>query len=987
MQPKAIITSLRVCAFALAMLTMGTTFLSAQTFTTLHSFRFDGNDGFAPFAGLILSGNTLYGTTYMGGSSDEGTVFSVTTNGTGYATLHSFSFFSSGSGPLSTLALSGNTLYGTTLASGTMFSVNTVSTNFTTLYSFSGGNSWAGVILSGTTLYGGLDSGTVFSINTDGTDFTTLTNVGGAIQTGLILFGNALYGTTLNGGSPGNGTVFSVNADGTDFTVLHSFTAISNNTNSDGAEPYCCLILSQNILYGTTDHGGSAGNGTVFAINTDGTGFTILHSFTAVSNSTNSDGIRPQAGLILSGNTLFGTAGAGGSAGNGTVFAVNTDGTCFTTLHSFTSIDHNTGTNSDGTGPLPLILSGNTLYGAATGGGSFGAGTVFALSLAPSAPVITTQPQSQAAPSGSNVTFTVIASGMPAPNYQWLFNGQPIPTATNAAFILQANILTALAGGGYSVVVWNAYGTNTSATASLKLLGIDTSLNLLLMTAGPLPARQAGKTNLILVTHGLEAGPQFQPPPAWVSNLCSSIQTNVASDWQVVPYFWTTQAWAYSSEVPVLSQALSLFGVRELWDIESSVMPNAKNLGTQIGTQIANQGWQHVHLIGHSAGSALIQSAADAIRAIAPNTIIQTTFLDPYLDLDYNGLAWYGSNADWSDSYFSYDLQTGTFTQGALAHSYNVDVTWIDPAVSVTPVYNPGNLNQFSPQIIGYNGLSSHGWPYEFYQETVLGTETNCAAGYGFPLSMEGGGWNNRLSHPEGSAPQEPCGTRPFSQNTFAVNAGPPFQIGVLPNAMSSLGATITGISGINLSSTSLQISPHAKFTSSTNSPAWFAVGLTVTNFVNFVQFDAACTDSNNAEGLLTVYWDTNQIGTVDERVVSPGLQTHRFFLPNTVTTNVYVLGFRLDAFDNTATSIAVTNVVTGFVGITTPLTLGISFTNGTPLLQLTGAANYNYLVQTSTNLVNWTPTALLVNSNGTVLFPDSTATNSCTKFYRAVMP
>ena len=204
---------------------------------------------------------------------------------------------------------------------------------------------------------------------------------------------------------------------------------------------------------------------------------------------------------------------------------------------------------------------------------------------------------------------------------------------------------------------------------------------------------------------------------------------------------------------------------------------------------------------------------------------------------------------------------------------------------------------------------------------------------------------------------------------------------------MSSLGAAIAGTSGINLSSTSLQISPHAKFTSSTNAPAWFAVGLTVTNFVNFVQFDAAFTDSNNAEGLLTVYWDTNQIGTVDERVVSPGLQTHRFFLPNTVTTNVYVLGFRLDAFDNTSTSIAVTNVATGFVGITTPLTLGISLTNGTPLLRLTGAANYNYLVQTSTNLVKWTPIALLVNSNGTVLFPDLTATNSGTRFYRAVMP
>ena len=57
--------------------------------------------------------------------------------------------------------------------------------------------------------------------------------------------------------------------------------------------------------------GGSSGNGTVFAVNTDGTGFTNLHSFTAgvdLQLYTNSDGAYPYAGLILSGNTLYGTA-------------------------------------------------------------------------------------------------------------------------------------------------------------------------------------------------------------------------------------------------------------------------------------------------------------------------------------------------------------------------------------------------------------------------------------------------------------------------------------------------------------------------------------------------------------------------------------------------------------------------------------------------------------------------------------------------------
>ena len=120
----------------------------------------------------------------------------------------------------------------------------------------------------------------------------------------------------------------------------------------------------------------------MFAVNTDGTGFTNLHSFTHC-RGTNSDGANPDAGLILSGNTLYGTASDGGSSGNGTVFAVNTDGTGFTNLYSFTMAPC---TNSDGAYPSGgLILSGNTLYGTASDGGSSGNGTVFSLTLPPSA--------------------------------------------------------------------------------------------------------------------------------------------------------------------------------------------------------------------------------------------------------------------------------------------------------------------------------------------------------------------------------------------------------------------------------------------------------------------------------------------------------------------------------------------------------------------------------------------------------------------------
>src|SRR5271154_5491619 len=70
--------------------------------------------------------------------------------------------------------------------------------------------------------------------------------------------------------------------------------------------------------------------GTVFKIKPDGTGFQVLMSFLAPVNFTNSTGANPQGGLVLSGSTLYGTASEGGSGGSGTVFKIGTNGTGFT---------------------------------------------------------------------------------------------------------------------------------------------------------------------------------------------------------------------------------------------------------------------------------------------------------------------------------------------------------------------------------------------------------------------------------------------------------------------------------------------------------------------------------------------------------------------------------------------------------------------------------------------------------------------------------
>jgi uncharacterized repeat protein (TIGR03803 family) len=253
-----------------------------------------------------------------------------------------------------------------------LLSVQLSGQTFTVLHRFAGGASanpvgtLVGVsnrLYDTTSAFWGSRNGTVFAVNTDGAAFETLhtfstptydpdsnayTNSDGATPlAGLISSGNTLYGTAYKGGSLGLGTVFALSTDGTGFRTLHNF-----NDYDGGANPYAPLILSGNTLYGTASAAGYWSLGTLFALNIDGTGFSVLYQFTG-----GEDGSAPMGGLISSGNTLYGTANNGGSSSVGVVFKVNTDGTGFTNLHVFSDTDGRNPANSG------LTLSGNTLYG------------------------------------------------------------------------------------------------------------------------------------------------------------------------------------------------------------------------------------------------------------------------------------------------------------------------------------------------------------------------------------------------------------------------------------------------------------------------------------------------------------------------------------------------------------------------------------------------------------------------------------------------
>ena len=376
------------------------------TFNTL--YRFDiayspANDGQYPDAGLALSpdGTTLYGTTQQGGSGG-GVLFSLNIaqseggvvksnlpqpkdSSLGYAVHHIFDMVTEGGFAAATpyervtaedfgLALA--ILIGTLSSDGpnnggAVFTFDPSNDSVAVKHIFSGsgtakavdGYDPQGKLAAGPS--GGGSSGSVQK-----------TPIKSNATTNIDLSTITLYGITKSGGSNNWGTVYSVNANGSNYMVLHHF----NFSATDGAGPQGGLVLSGNTLYGTTPLGGGNFAGTLFKINTDGSGFQIIKNFDFATTGYSAGG-----DLILSGSTLYGTTHSGGVNGGGTVYSINTSGSNFMVLHSFTTpVSDGNGhfTNSDGGFSVAgLLLSGYTLYGTTSYGGTNGVGTVYEILL------------------------------------------------------------------------------------------------------------------------------------------------------------------------------------------------------------------------------------------------------------------------------------------------------------------------------------------------------------------------------------------------------------------------------------------------------------------------------------------------------------------------------------------------------------------------------------------------------------------------------
>jgi uncharacterized repeat protein (TIGR03803 family) len=487
--------------------------------------------------------------------------------------------------------------------------------------------------------------GTIFKINTDGTGYQVLYNFAGYPDgagpvDSLTLSGATLFGMTMEGGAKtpegaGLGTIFKINTDGTGYHVLHNFAR-----DPDGALPRGSLTLSGTTLYGMTGGGGPydqpyGGYGTIFKINTDGTGYQVLYNFAGYPT----DGTGPLGSLTLSGTTLYGMTSEGGANGPpygyGTIFQMNTDSTGYQVLYSFAEYP------TDGAGPSgTLTLSGTTLYGMTQWGGTNNWGTIFNLNLATS----------------GSLTVTISPSAAVSAGAMWNVDG--------GTWQASGTTVSNLSVGSHQVAFKPVTGWNTPSaqTATIKngqttsLSGTYTQSGSLKVTISPTAAVSAGA--MWNVDNGT-----WQASGATVSNLSVSMHT-VA--------FKTIPGWTppHNQTFNITNgQTTSLTGT---YVQQTSISVTYPSGGSFIAGAKCTIAWTYAGNPGSSVSIALLQ-AGSPVSTIASSTSVGSNGNGSYT-WTIPGTQASGTN---------YEVQVSSTTISSCKATSN-NFTIVGPSISVT---------------------------------------------------------------------------------------------------------------------------------------------------------------------------------------------------------------------------------------------------------------------------------------------------------------
>lgn len=362
-------------------------------------------------------------------------------------------------------------------------------------------------------------------------------------------------------------------------------------------------------------------------------------------------------------------------------------------------------------------------------------------------------------------------------------------------------------------------------------------------------------------------------PPSWDMPLVEPPAINKIGH-VIITHGWNTDGTWTTEFTNCFKTKITELGRDDLWDVEdfgwrhmnglttdinpNEASSNAYYLGVRRARELKNSDYQEFQIIAHSAGAWFADGFADGMAKFNPTKKVQITFLDAYVPFAMIDTKKLGDTATFAEHYqdksgLSAEYWGGVFFGlGAagldLPYAWNYDVTAL----------NPDSYPSLSPAEI----VSSwHAWPYEWYLKSE-------GSGYGIDLSPA-------------------IGTVTATYDSFAQGGTSKSYRTVRKNFGLTGLATITSPTGnVSLAENSTMLT--------TGSPVWVAFLVPVYTPADAIEFQLECASPFGADSIISVFWEDNLIGIVNEQDVL-AQDMFAFALPGLYLPGEYSLAFRVD--------------------------------------------------------------------------------------------
>lgn len=354
------------------------------TNTIIVRVNFTGLNGARPYGSLTEYNGKLYGLTNEGGANGGtdgyGILFEYDPQTNIFTKKKDFEGSNFVVNPIGNLVVFNDKFYGISKYlwfsnSGSLFEYDPISNNISQKvifnYESNGFNPMGNLTIFNGKIYGMLElgnlpnsKGALYEYNplnhilTNVIDFNDISK-GYEPHGKVLIYDNKLYGMTHSGGSGSGarGTLYEFNPTGNVFTKKIDFIGSTN-----GEYPNGSLMTFNNKMYGITSFGGAANAGTLFEYNPANSVLTKKIDF-----NYSPDGYRPQGGIILHNQKLYGTTTQGGTKNYGTLFEFDPTNNIISTKVNFD------GCNPNGY----LTVYSNKIYGLTSNGGNYGGGILY----------------------------------------------------------------------------------------------------------------------------------------------------------------------------------------------------------------------------------------------------------------------------------------------------------------------------------------------------------------------------------------------------------------------------------------------------------------------------------------------------------------------------------------------------------------------------------------------------------------------------------